>query len=155
MTTSTTEAPASASALLAMHARFETAWAEYNRIDNAGLQSKDNMLSHKLETAMQENAAETSALRVAILYQVPDTWVEALILMFHIDAAHDARCNDHEPDKAEGKALTVAIETLFDFMAHEVRCDHEKIGHQLAQSAVFAYERRARRTGVLEAMGEA
>ncbi len=69
---------APASPILAMHARYEAAWQEYNRIDTASTaldksDPADELLGFKYQRAETANNAETDALRQAILYQVPTT----------------------------------------------------------------------------------
>ncbi len=75
------------SPILAMHSRYVAAWEGFNRIDVAetALDKNDRAdwsLGYHYQTAKDANNAETDALRQAILYQVPTTWVEAMVLQF-------------------------------------------------------------------------
>lgn len=141
------------SPIMAMHQRYEEAMAEYNVVDDADLQlggdNADKQLGRSYLDAKRTNAAETTALRVAILYQVPDSWVDAMILQFHIYVATDMAVND-SINEEERNGLTIAIGTLFDFLCCEVRQDHESLGGQFQSSAQLAFFRRRYRTGIVE-----
>ncbi len=139
------------SPILAIHNRYEAAWREYNDIDRANTKlnrknEAEQNLSYRYENAMRANNAETDALRLAILYQVPTTWQEALVLQFHIQSIFDP-CNSSTDD--ESNALTVAVETLFDFMCDEV--EHEDVEGLFQISEHMVSDNRRRRTGKLEA----
>ena len=76
-----------------MHARYEAAWEEYNNIDTAQLKLNDRneaerCLKFRYSDALKANNAETDALRLAILYQVPTTWQEALVLQYCSSSGH-------------------------------------------------------------------
>ena len=141
------------SLILAMHARYEQAWQEFNTIDGASLEfagktDPDSLCEHhKLDRAGKANAREFDALRLAILWQVPDTWPEALVLSYHIHCAHDL---EDSPSKESKAALAAAIDTLFDFMACEVEQDHEALGEQFKNGTMLVFEQRRLRTGVVE-----
>ena len=134
-----------------MHARYEAGWDEYNRIDEAGTRlkpssDKERSLAFAYELAMKASNTESQALQRAILYQVPTTWQEALILQFHIHVAGDAYT---EHTEAERVALEVATDTLFDFMCDEI--DHEDVEGQFQNSEHLVSDRRRLRTGKLGA----
>lgn len=137
--------------ILAMHARYEAAGQEYNRIDLAatklGKDEADLTLRFHYQKAQRANNAEVDALRQAILYQVPATWPEAMILLFHIHIAFDLT---DKPTEEETAATETAIDTLFDFMCCEVEQDHEQIGSQFQTSANLVFSKRRYRTGTLE-----
>jgi hypothetical protein len=90
---------------------------------------------------------EIDALRRVILYQVPITWEDALVLQFHIYIMH--RLED-DPPKEDVEALTVGIETLFDFMACELDKGDLAFGRQLDTGAKLVFYRRRYRTGTME-----
>ncbi len=140
------------SPILAMQHRYDAAWQEYNRIDVAATAlRKDHPDDLSLEFAyrdgMTTNNAETDALRPAILYQVPTTWVEAMVLQFHINIAHDLV---DEPSVEDRAALATAMDTLLDFMCCEVDQDHEALGRQFQTSANMVFDKRRYRTGIVE-----
>jgi len=144
---------AAASPILAMHARYEAAWEQFNQIDTAStaLNRKDpadDSLGFKYQTAETANNAETDALRQAILYQVPTTWPEAMVLLYHIHIAFDLT---DKPTKEERAATETAIDTLFDFMCCEVDQDHEALGKHFQTSANIVFDKRRYRTGIVEA----
>ncbi len=139
----------SVSPILAMHARYEVAVEEHHRLDVARSalekSKEDHALCCRYSAAMNKSMAETDALRRAILYQVPETWPEALVLARHIHVAHDMEDAPSEEDKA---ALQTAIDTLFDFMCCEVDQDHEALGPQFQTSANLVFFARRLRRGV-------
>ena len=144
---------ATASPILTMHARYEAAWQEYNLTDLADTKlnksdAAEDLLGFKYRTAETANNAETDALRQAILYQVPTTWPEAMILLFHTHVAADLT---DKPTKEERAATQTALDTLFDFMCCEVDQDHEALGKHFQASANIVFDKRRYRTGVVEA----
>jgi transposase-like protein len=141
------------SPILAMHARYEAAWQEYNQIDVAGTKldksdADDDLLGFKYQRAETANNAETDALRQAILYQVPTTWTEAMVLLCHIHIAFDLT---DKPTKEDWTATHTALDTLFDFMCCEVDQDHEALGKHFQASANIVFDKRRYRTGIVEA----
>lgn len=143
---------ASSSPILVMHSRYVAAWEEYTRIDKAATAlGKNEPADLKLEFAyrdgMTANNGETDALRLAILYQVPTTWVEAMVLQFHISISYELV---DEPSTEDRAVLRSAIDTLFDFMCCEVDQDHEALGHGFQQAAIIAFDKRRYRTGIVE-----
>lgn len=142
------------SALMAMHHRYEQSIAEYDVIDTAHQTAKGNDDSEAflLENAGQTSVREADALRLAILYQVPAAIPEAAVLQFHISTMHDMIEGCTERRENEEDALKVAIQTLFDFLACEMKQDHEQYaGASFRDEAVRAYFGRNRRTGGVEA----
>ena len=137
------------SPILALHARYEAAWAEYNRIDDARTtldtqNREDRIVDFRYEEAMAVSGAEANALRVAILYQVPTTWQEAMILQFHIWSVFEPE----NPGTAnEQSAMATAIDTLFDFMCDEI--EHEDVEGQFQTGEHLVSQRRRNRTGKL------
>lgn len=146
-TKNTPAAVAMPSAILAMHRQYEAAWEAHHTVDKAKLRlGKDEGRQEGIfERAMSLDVAEGDALRLAILYQVPTTWVEAMVLQYHIYIEQGMGSAEPWPD-----ALEVAIETLFDFFACEIDADHEEIGRMFQSSANLVYERRHARTGKVE-----
>jgi ribosomal protein S20 len=143
-----------ASIIRTLHARFEQANAEYDRTDAAQTalnRAGDKLDALRLNGALVENQAETDALRRALLLQVPDTWADALILQYHIWLEHDLQASqDEKPADNDQAALTIAMDTLFDFMACEVRADHAEIGQSFQNGCNLAHFKRRHRTGVVE-----
>jgi hypothetical protein len=141
------------SALLAMHRRYEQSIAEYDVIDTAHQAAKDDgdSAAFLLENAGQTSVREADALRLAILYQVPADIPEAAVLQFHIGTMNDMIEGCVERRENEEDALKVAIQTLFDFLACEMKEDHERFaGASFRDEAVRAYFARNRRTGGVE-----
>lgn len=143
------------STIRAIHARYEAVNQEYCKIDDclSGLSGNDVLTEKmRLRNALDASLAERDALRLAILRQVPDSWIDAMILTYHIYNVHDL-IDGSEPDArtpGEKEALAIAIDTLFDFMACEVDANHEEIGPSFQESAIYAYQRRRLRTGVTD-----
>lgn len=140
----------------AMHDRYEAAWKADAKIEAAENELVDGdptseTLKFRYEDARKKIGAETDALRVAILYQVPLCWADALILQFHIWAVADVlESSDIRPDD-EREALLVGMETLFDFMAAEVTdVDHEAIGPMFKGQTMLAWNRCRTRAAELE-----
>lgn len=156
--TATVCAPASQSItpIAAMHARYEAAWAADMKIEAAenDLDERDptgQTLKFRYEDARKKIGAETDTLRVAILYQVPTCWADALILQFHIWGISDLLHGAEARPEAEDKAVLIAIDTLFDFMACELPdIDHEAVGHMFKGGTMLAWNRRRTRTADLE-----
>ena len=146
MTNQTTTSP-----ILAMHARDEKAWEEYNAIDAEHAQTPNDRehlgVRFRYREAMSSSQSEIDALRLAILYQVPKTWAEAMVLQYHIHIMNDLTDKPSDEDRA---ALETAIDTLFDFMCCEVEQDHEELGKQFQTSANLVFTKRRYRTGILE-----
>lgn len=109
-----------ASIIATLHARYEASMAEYSAIDTADTRltedRADRMLGYRYADAMKASDSEHDALRSAILYQVPDTWIEAMILLYHIRVQHDLTTLSAGASEAERLALDTAIDTLFDFL---------------------------------------
>ena len=142
--------PAAPSVLMSMHRRYEQAQLEYEIIDTARQEAKDNGDKEvfALENAGQTSTREADALRIAILYQVPATTAEAAVLQYHIYAMHDMVAGSEPRRELEEEALSTAIRTLFDFLACEMKEDHEEhVGGFFRDEAVRAYFERRRRTG--------
>jgi hypothetical protein len=80
---------------MAMHKRYEEAQTEYLTVEKAESQArKDGDESvFRLVHATKALIDESDALRVAILHQVPTSWIEAMVLQFHITAAFDMQAN--------------------------------------------------------------
>jgi len=143
------------SPILAMHHRYEAAWEEYNRVDVADTalgtsDPADQSLSYwyqTAKTAKTANNAETDALRQAILYQVPATWPEAMILLFHVHSAHGLT---DKPSPEEFSATETALDTLLDFICCKADQDHEAIGKHFQNGANRVFDKRRYRTGMLE-----
>lgn len=152
--------PASSAAVMTpiatMHARYEAAWAEDMRLEEAENALDDRSaaaetLKHRYDEAREKLGHETDALKVAILYQVPKSWADAIILQFHIWSMADLLASTDDRPEPEDRALLIAIDTLFDFMACELAdIDHEAIGKMFKDGTMLAWRRRRTRTADLE-----
>ena len=139
--------PAAPSPLVAMHARYEAAWEEYSTIDTAQLKLNDKneterCLKFRYSDALKANNAETDALRLAILYQVPTTWQEALVLQYHVHSTADPHSDLTDDEK---NALEIGLDTLFDFMCDEVA--HGEDDGIFHRAECIVSDRRRYRTG--------
>ena len=146
------------SLLMDLHARYEATQAEYAVVERAETdfnrqsQGKDAQLAaERCRAACLTLEREADALRDAILYQVPDSWSEALILQFHIACAHDMYAAASKPSEGNSERLQLALDTLFDFMCCEMPTGVEAMGAALKDVAQCAYRVRRLRTGVVEA----
>lgn len=138
------------SPIMAMHRRYEQAQLEYEIIDDARQEAKDSgdKEAFLLENAGHSSVREADALRIAILYQVPTRTAEAAVLQYHIAAMQDMIVGSEPRRELEEEALSVAIQTLFDFLACKMKEDHEETGGgSFRDEAVRAYFARRRRTG--------
>lgn len=148
--------PDPTSPIQSMHVQYERAWEAYNRLDEARLgltdSPEDHLLASHYADAMTAANEATDALRVAILHQVPIDWTDAMLLQFHIYTLHDIQCNSTDAVTDQDKsALSIALDTLLDFMACEKQdVDHEGIGKQFHSATMRVFDRRRRRTGLLE-----
>ncbi|HVL77879.1 MAG TPA: hypothetical protein VM346_01175 [Sphingomicrobium sp.] len=144
---------AKTSLILALHARYEAAWDEYNRLDNAKLAldesvEEERRLSFRYDDAMRRNQEEVDALRVAILLQVPSTDEELSILAFHMWSLYDS--DSETASGIEKRALEEGLNSTFDYLVGEGRCEMDRLGRQFANGASLAFDRRRFRTGQLE-----
>ena len=151
MATDTSSTISPVSPILTMHARYEATWAEYNTLDEARSVLNTNnsdgcSLDFRYADAMKVSGGEIDALRLAIFYQVPTSWQEAMILQFHVHSIFDPAMVGPEDERL---AISTAIETLLDFMCCEVEADHERIGHQFQVGANLVSDNRRYRTGKL------
>lgn len=138
------------SALHAMHQRFEANSMEYTAIDAALTEARqtDDHDKHKLENAQQASVKEADALRLAILYQVPRTMMDAAILQFHMTDMFDLVRSCEERRDAEEEALRIATLTMLDFLACEMKVDHRQtVGNRFADDAVNVHFATRHRTG--------
>jgi len=144
------------SLIAALHARYEATQTEYAAVERADMAPRPKERGNKPDaldygTALLTSEHESDALRNAILYQVPDSWSDALILQYHIGCAYDLCSCAAKPNEQDNERLQVAIDTLFDFMCTEVRTDAGEIGPGFAYGAARAFRLRRLRTGVVEA----
>jgi len=134
-----------------MHARYETAWEEYNRIDAAQpSQPKDSTDPdwnpyYRAKRGMQDNNEETTLLRQAILHQVPDTDEELTVLSFHAWGLFDEVT---ELTDVEKRALEQGLNNIFDYLVSEGQADMQRTGKQFSSGAMLAFHRRRYRTGL-------
>lgn len=138
------------SPLLAMHKRYEETLAEYDVLEKAEHKNSDQIYGFRLAEAMGTLMQETDTLRLAILYQVPSNWAEAMVLQYHINTMADVLFSFETQQDAETRALKIAIETLSDFMFSEVDQDHGEIGAEFQREATRVFFKRRHRAGVVE-----
>ena len=142
------------SLIMALHARYEQAWEEFNRIDEArrpevgppGLNRARNV---RLEEAKATNNKETDALRRALLYQVPTTAIEALILADHLHTTFGLTDNFEKEDDPDRLAFETGLDTLLDYLFGETD-DSKIVGRSLRASERNCRHRRRLRTGITE-----
>jgi hypothetical protein len=111
------ETPAPAlkpSTLLTLHARWEAAMEEHNRIDehHLALRRDEHRSEIHCSRGIAANQRECGALRLAILYQVPDTNEELAILSYHAWSVTEAETEQSDEDRY---AIEAAITSIFDF----------------------------------------
>lgn len=142
------------SAILAMHAAYETAMGNIEKIDRASSSCTNSdrdigrrSINDRTATTLSK---EGRLLTLAILHQVPDSFEEAIILQFHLWNVVDL-IQDDETGEQEKEAMIVAADTLFDFMACEFGgIDHQAIGQSFKDGTMLAFKRRRIRTGDAE-----
>lgn len=143
------------SLILALHARYEQALEDHSSVDEAeptGDTPEKRLAKYPYERAMETLNKELDALRMAILYQVPGTSADAMILQYHIVEGIDMMANATAKNQAEEAAVEVAASTLFDFMAREDhQTDHEALGRSFKRRTLHAFNARRFRTGQVEA----
>ena len=140
--------PDAPSLILAMHARYEEAWEEYNRVDRDKPKLSDDATKHFLAgQGMAENFRETLSLQRAILHQLPTTDEEATVLAHHAWVIFDEHSEISDDDK---EALATSLTTLFDWFVAEGRAEAQMKGKQFSANAMLACHRRRARTGELE-----
>jgi hypothetical protein len=134
-----------------LHRRYEQTMAEYLVIEAAEDAAEDEIEKAGFRRACQDSVRETEAIRMAILYQVPTDLTDAAILQFHVTCAYDMAINCEDQPEAEREALTIAIDTLFDFLCGELQVDHQQVGPSFKYGATRALRQRRHRTGQVEA----
>lgn len=150
------------SLISALHSRYEAIQAEYQPIEKAEYELSDEPSDGEIgqqlarfRSAIKTLCEEEDAVRNAILFQVPDSQSDALILQYHIVCAADLYAGAPEQNEADNRRLQLAIETLFDFMSCEIETEGQTvpsaIGATLAASATRVFNARRLRTGVVEA----
>lgn len=141
-----------ASLILALHARYEQAFEEYNQLDEASRgpsegDENSRMRRRRYDEGMKDSAQETDLIRLSVLWQVPITFEEATVLAFHLWSLDDAATSLTE---AEKKGMEVGMNSLFDFLVCEGCADMNKFGRQFSDGAMLAFQRRRTRTGQVE-----
>lgn len=145
--------PQHLSPILAIHRQYEAAMEAQHTLDLAdmglGKCEADQRLEHRYKIAMGAADAETDALRTAILYQVPATAEEALILQYHVWIAADLY--GQEAPEAQWAAFLAALDILFDFHASETPdAETGDLGKQFVSGTRLAESRRRLRAGDVE-----
>lgn len=146
------------SLIKALHRQYERATAALDVIDNMPLGGEsaappDGTWGRDEAAGVVTN--ELNALEAAILHQVPGSWAEALILLFHLRSACDHVTASTTRNQAASERLHLAVDTLFDFMCCEIETGGDTIpaalGMTLETAAARALRNRRLRTGMLEA----
>ena len=156
MATSPVPSASLTTTIAVMHARYEAAWAEDHRLEAAesGLDDasqSDRTRKYQCEDARKTIYQETNALRLAILYQVPTSWADALVVQFHVWGLADIMLSTGDRPHEDDQALHVAIATLFDFMGCQLTdIDHEAIGPMFKDGTMLAWDRGRARAADLE-----
>ncbi len=148
-----TQPPAS-SVILAMNLRYDAAWEEYNRAEEAQIALSKGEPSAAvsqlhLDQGMRESSRESDLLRLTILHQVPETDDELSILLFHAWGLFDLDRNSEKERVALGQALTSTLH----YVTSNGRVDLEKMGRQFTNGAMIADSRVCARTGLIDAAG--
>lgn len=146
-------AAAAPSLIMALHAQYEAAWANYHAIEDATPAAQDAppvsaewCRKVSLDDAGAAATREIDALRLSICYQVPSTWEEVLVLAYHVYNVAEVGNEVTEEDR---QAFEAGYATMLDFMFGEL--DHEGFSGQMMNSwANTVYSKRRLRTGVLE-----
>jgi hypothetical protein len=139
------------SLIKALHLRWEKAWAEFNRIDDA-LPSDDDSpdrfgLRSRMKDGLNDNARETDALVRAILLQVPDDDEGLTILAFHVWSGFGSSAT---LEIEEIRDRRTALESIFDYLMSEGRASMD-MGEQIRSGTMRAFDKRRARTGLLPA----
>ncbi len=140
-----------ATPILAMHRRFEEASDAHHALDCArGKGSGDRT---RLDGEMADILNEQDALRVAILRQVPNSDDEFAVVLYHASIGFDLIADNEGAGwiAAEGEALRVAMQHLFDYAASNHGADPLAIGRAFSVEAMRTRKLRLLRTGNPEA----
>lgn len=148
--------PAAPTPIATLHCLYELAVAADMKIeiaDNAlkGADPANEAVAARYEEARKKIGAETDALRFALLYQVPETWADAVILQFHLWELADLLASADVRPEDEDAALLVGSETLFDFMVAMLpEAERDALGRAFQMGTKLALSRRRTRTAELE-----
>jgi len=142
------------SLMMALHARYEAAWVEYNHIDSEqGKRPSDGAADpnwhnyFSSQGGMEENAEESEMIRLLICYQMPNTDEELTVLAFHVWGLVGMGA---EITKRERRALEQGSNSMFDYLVTEGRAAMDDLGKQFTAGAMLAWHRRRYRTGLSE-----
>jgi hypothetical protein len=139
------------SVILAMHWRYEVAGEAVNKLDCArSILSEDRrFLSDSAQSAVLR---EQDALRLGIIQQVPDTWEEAAVMLFHISNSFDliADAGGENRNEREEGALRIGLQNLFDFIVAEKIDGRASLGNAFAAEAARCECLRRARSGQVE-----
>jgi hypothetical protein len=142
--------------ILALHARYEAVWEDFNRLDEAQpaqahvdfTQPSAHRHYYACERGKGELADEAALVRRVILRQVPSTDEEVTIMLAHLWGAYDAGEGLADEDR---KAIEVGLVNVLDYMVAEGRADMELLGKQFTDAAMIAWSQRRHREGETEA----
>ena len=146
MTTNTH--PETVSAIVAMNARYEQSWLDYNTVEKAvDDEERGSTAYNRFSHAHTYLAREQAALQTAIIRQTPTTITEALILLSHLNAGID--CYEGLDD-IEKNGVDEASGTVLEFFATEFAA-HAPTGEIFTQHVEWARNRRLACLGQSEA----
>lgn len=148
-----TDASKEMSIIRALHARYEAASTELNAVDEAATKltrsGRSGAAYDKAQRGIRASMREMDALRLALLYQVPNSPVEALMLSHHISIAYDMLYAGTDFTNLEKKALGAAVDALFAYIVGNMEGDYEALGEGLRYNANRTSEAVRLRTGVI------
>lgn len=129
--------PGDRSSIRSIHECYESAGAEYTRLDyaRAAMSAEIKEMAGPItDTAQSALLKEQDALRLAILRQTPGTWEDAATLAFHAANSYDliADAEGEEWNKAEGEALRFGLNSLFAFIVAQKIEQPAGLGEQFA-----------------------
>lgn len=146
--------PCSPSVIEALHRRHEQVMDAMTVAEErslaAGRRTSPPSLGIRLNAAASVISKEMDAIQAALLHQVPESWRDALILLYHVRNACDQTIAGTVPSEAADERLQIAIDTLFDFMCCEVDADHGEIGAAFQAEATAVFTTRRLRSGEAE-----
>jgi hypothetical protein len=135
-----------------MHARYEAAWTEFEAMElqeQKATRSGQECASYQLQQAQKANLREIDALRLAILYQVPNSGTDALVLCHHIESAFDL-IEEGSAHEAERQVVGVALSSLLDFMCRDGGQEPASLGAMFKASADRVRNTTRQRKGEVE-----
>lgn len=141
-------APQPTSLIATLHARYASVWAEHGRADCAATYAPpDGKVRLWLDRGMEGLLRESDALRLAMLYQVPQTMEEAALLSYHVWSIYDSVAALTADEKL---ALEAAVTALFDFLMRHGAADMNGHGEIFRAGTMLAWKSVRARTGEID-----